>query len=301
MAIERDPAVARPSPLAGPPAMASSLPPEAYFLVGAVFHYLGPSFAVLLFAYVDVLGVAWLRIASAAVVFALWRRPWRTLAGLGAAGRRIVIAWGVALAVMNCAFYLAIARLPLGTVAAIEFLPVIVLAAIGSRTRRNVVALALAVTGAYLLTNVVIGGEPLGVGLAFANAALFAVYIILGHRAAQAGAGTGIDTLAAAMLVAAVVVTPLAAPAALPAFGSPVAVLAGIGVGISSSVIPYVTDQLAMARVRRSTYALLVSLLPASATVIGLLVLRQVPTPVEATGVGLVIAAIGIHRDADAR
>ncbi len=102
------------------------------------------------------------------------------------------------------------------------------------------------------------------------------------------------------MLVAAAVVTPVAGPAALPALVSPVAVAAGIGVGIASSVIPYVTDQLAMARIRRSTYALLVSLLPASATVIGLLVLRQVPTLSEVTGVGLVVAAIGIHRDSEA-
>ena len=56
------------------------VPPHAYFVVSAVFHYLGPSFAVLLFARVDVLGVAWLRIASAALIFAAWRRPWRAFA-----------------------------------------------------------------------------------------------------------------------------------------------------------------------------------------------------------------------------
>ena len=280
--------------------LADTLPPEAFFLVSAVFHYLGPSFAVLLFASVDVLGVAWLRIASAAVVFAIWRRPWRAITRLDAAGRRSVVAWGVVLALMNCAFYLAIARLPLGTVAAIEFLPVIVLAAVGSQTRRNVAALGLATAGVYLLTDVVLAGEPLGVVFAFANAALFAAYIALGHRVAQHGAGAGIDSLGLAMLVAAVVVTPIAFSSALPAFAQALAVLAGIGVGISSSVIPYVTDQFAMARIKRSTYALLVSLLPATATVVGLVVLAQVPTPVEIIGVGLVIAAVGLHRDAEA-
>ncbi|HEV8054712.1 MAG TPA: hypothetical protein VGP30_07775, partial [Candidatus Limnocylindrales bacterium] len=69
--------------------------------------------------------------------------------------------------------------------------------------------------------------------------------------------------------------------------------LAGVGVGVSSSVIPYVTDQLAMARIKRSTYALLVSLLPATATVVGVIVLAQIPTLVEIAGVGLVIAAVG--------
>ena len=283
-----------------PRTLATTLPPEAFFLVSAVFHYLGPSFAVLLFATVDVLGVAWLRIASAAVIFALWRKPWRAFARLDTSARRVVIAWGVVLALMNCSFYLAIAKLPLGTVAAIEFLPVIALAAIGSRTTRNIAALGLAVVGVYLLTDVVLAGEPLGVALAFANAGLFAAYIALGHRIAQDGAASGIDALAGAMLIAAVVVTPVAGLAALPALASPLAILAGIGVGVSSSVIPYVTDQLAMARIKRSTYALLVSLLPATATIVGVIVLAQIPTLIEIAGVGLVIAAVGLHRDAEA-
>ncbi|MBN1529017.1 MAG: hypothetical protein JW895_08145 [Thermoleophilaceae bacterium] len=182
------------------------MPPQLYFVVSAVFHYLGPAFAVLLFARVDVLGVAWLRIAAAAVVFALWRRPWHLLRGPAA---RLVVAWGAVLALMNCCFYLAIDRLPLGTVAAIEFLPVIVLAAIGARTRRNVQALALAVAGVYLVTGVQLEGELLGVGLAFANAILFALYIVLAHRVARHEDVSGIDGLAASMLVAVVAVTPL--------------------------------------------------------------------------------------------
>jgi inner membrane transporter RhtA len=129
--------------------------------------------------------------------------------------RRTILAWGAVLGGMNCAFYLAIARLPLGTVAAIEFVPVIGLAALGSRTRRNLIALAVAVPGIYLLTKVVFVGSPLGVVFAIANATGFAAYIAIGHRVAQAGARTGIDALAAAMLVAAVIVTPIGGAAAL--------------------------------------------------------------------------------------
>src|ERR1700704_3759833 len=92
------------------------VPPQLYFVTSAVFHYLGPSFAVLLFASVDVLGVAWLRIATAAAVFAVWRRPDRVFARAGAAERRLLIALGLVLGLMNMTFYLAIARLPLGTV-----------------------------------------------------------------------------------------------------------------------------------------------------------------------------------------
>jgi inner membrane transporter RhtA len=274
------------------------IPPQAYFAISAVFHYLGPAFAVLLFARVDVLGVAWLRIAAAAAVFALWRQPWRALRRLDDGGRRLLLAWGAVLAAMNCCFYVAIDRLPLGTVAAIEFLPVIGLAAIGARTRRNFAALALAVPGVYLLTDVRLEGEPLGVALAFANAALFALYIVLGHRVAQrGGAGAGIDGLALSMLVAAVVVTPAAGWAAAPALLDPVALLAGAGVGISSSVIPYVCDQLAMAQLTRAAYALMVSLLPATATVIGIAVLGQVPSSTELTGVALVVAGVALHRE----
>src|SRR5215210_5624364 len=138
----------------------------------AVFHYLGPAFAVLLFVRVEPLGVAWLRIAAAALVFAAWRRPWRALARLDRGARQALVAWGAVLAVMNCCFYLAIDRLPLATVAAIEFLPVVVLAALGARTPRNAAALLLAVPGVYLLTGVHLEGEPLGVALAFANAGL---------------------------------------------------------------------------------------------------------------------------------
>jgi inner membrane transporter RhtA len=274
-----------------------ALPPQVYFVVSAVFHYLGPAFAVLLFARVDVLGVAWLRIASAAIVFAAWRRPWRAWAAATPDARRTLAAWGVVLAVMNCSFYMAIDRLPLGTVAAIEFLPVIVIAALGARTGRNGAALALAVPGVYLLTDVQLAGEPLGVALAFANAILFALYIVLAHRVASHRAIGGIDGLAAAMLIAAVAVTPVAGGAALPALADPVALLAGAGVGLSSSVIPYVTDQLAMRKLSRAAYALMVSLLPATATVIGVIVLAQVPTVAETIGVGMVVGGVALRRE----
>lgn len=274
-----------------------SVPPAAYFVVSAVFHYLGPSFAVLLFARVDPLGVAWFRVASAGAAFALWRRPWRALRAAGPEARRLVIALGVVLAVMNACFYVAIDRLPLGTVAAIEFLPVIVLAALGVRTARNLGALALAVVGVYALVDVRLAGEPVGVAFAFANAILFAAYIVLAHRVARSRALDPIDGLGAAMLAATVAVTPIGLASAAPALLDPVAVAAGVGVGIASSVIPYVFDQLAMARLSRAGYALMVALLPATATVIGVVVLAQIPSTVEVAGVGLVVAAMTLRTE----
>lgn len=278
-------------------ALADRAPPQSFFVVSAIFHYLGPAFAVLLFVRLDALGVAWLRIAFAAGIFALWRRPWRSFAVLDGSGKRLLITWGVVLALMNSIFYVAIDRLPLGTVAAIEFLPVIALAAAGARTARNLAALTLAVAGVYLLTDIRLAIQPLGFVFAFANAGLFAVYIVLGHRVAQRGRVAGIDGLAMAMLIAVVAATPIGGWAAIPALIQPPLLLAALGVAICSSVIPYVTDQLAMARIRRATYALLVSLLPATATIIGIIVLSQIPSWIEIVGVTLVVLGVAFHHD----
>src|SRR5438067_11245046 len=276
------------------------IPPHVFFFVSAIFHYLGPAFAVLLFSSVTVLGVAWFRIASAAVVFALWRRPWRVFVSAPWSQRRILLALGIVLGLMNACFYLAISRIPLGTVGAIEFLGPITLAALGTRTPRNIVALLLAAGGGWLLTDVRFSGQPLGFVFAFANCAFFMLYVVLGHRIAQDGGAAGIDRLGAAMLVALVTITPIGITGALPAMAQPLLLLAGIGVGICSSVIPYVSDQLAMARLPRATFALLLSLLPASATIIGVSVLRQIPTLTEVTGILLVAGGVALHRESEA-
>jgi inner membrane transporter RhtA len=273
------------------------IPPHAYFVVSAVFHYLGPAFAVLLFAQLAPLGVAWLRIMVAAVVFAAWRRPWRILSTMDWTQRRLLLALGLTLAAMNGVFYLAIARLPLATDGAIEFLGPIVLAAIGLRGRRNLAAVLLAVLGVLLLTEVRLVGEPLGFVLAFVNCGLFVAYIVLGKRIARDGGTAGVDRLGLAMLVAAVAVLPVGLADAAVAFTHPALLAAGVGVGICSSVIPYVCDQLALARLSRATFALLLSLLPATATAIGLVVLAQRPRPAELLGIVLVIAAVAVHRE----
>jgi inner membrane transporter RhtA len=199
---------------------------------------------------------------------------------------------------MNTAFYEAIARLPLATVGAVEFLGPIAVAAWGARTGRNFAALVLAVMGVYVLTDVRLASGWLGYAFAFGNCALFVLYILLSHRIASSGGGggSGIDRLAAAMLVASVAALPIGIRTALPAFADPLLLLAAIGVGVSSSVIPYVCDQLAMAKLPRATFALLLSLLPATATAIGVLVLRQVPTAAELMGIALVIGGVALHR-----
>lgn len=279
--------------------VARHTPPHVFFVISAIFHCLGPAFAVLLFAHVAPAGVAWLRIATAAAVFALWRRPWRYLKRLASNDRALIVWLGIVLALMNVTYYLAIARLPLGTVSAIEFLGPIALAAIGMGSRRNVGALALAVCGVYVLTNIRLMTEPLGLLAAFGNCALFVAYIVLGHRIARGGGVSGIDRLGAAMLVAALAAAPIGFGAARPAFARPALLAAAAGVGLCSSVIPYVCDQLAMARLQRASFALLLALLPAIATVIGALVLAQIPTRAELLGITLVIVGVAVHHEPD--
>jgi inner membrane transporter RhtA len=285
--------------------MAGRLPPASFFAVSAVFHYLGPSLAVLLFAHVAVLGAMWLRIASAAVVFAAWRRPWRLIRDLNRRQQARLLALGGVLAVMNTLFYLAVARLPLATVGAIEFLGTIGLAAAGTRTRRNALALALTTAGVATLTVIRLGAQPLGFVFAFGNCACFMAYVVLGHRVAsdqtvttggRATALTGIDQVGAAMLIAAALAAPAGLGGALPAFTHPAWLAWGAGVGICSSVIPYVTDQLAMARLPRATFALMLALLPAIATLTGTVILGQIPTARDLAGVALVIGGVAAHR-----
>ena len=298
------------------PVTTSALPPKqggvapsalGAVLLGATFHYLGPSFAVLLFAHVDAVGVAWLRLASAAVVFAVWRRPWTVLREAAPAERRTMLTLGVVLAAMNAAFYLALDRAPLATVASIEFLGIVALAAYGARSRRNVTALALSCAGIALLTEVQIAGSAEGLAWAAANCLGFVLYVVLGHRIATGdpesrttARASGVDRLSVAVVVAAVVATPFGVAQAAPAFAHPPWLLWGIGVGVCSTVIPYVADQWAMARLPRASYALMLALLPVTATVCGLVVLGQVPARQELVGIGLVGAAVALHHPREA-
>lgn len=272
------------------------VPPHLFFVGSAIFHYLGPSFAVLLFPAVGVLGVAWLRIASAALVFAPITRPWRLFPRIDSRDRWLIVALGACLALMNCSFYLALARLPISLVAAIEFVGSIALALYGLRTSRNFAALAFTVGGVFMLIGLRWASDVTGLLWAALNGVLFVLYVVLGHRIANKAGASGIERLGSAMAVAFIVVFPIGILQAAHAFSRPLLLLAGIGVGICSSVIPYVCDQLAMARLSRATFALMLALLPACATIIGALVLRQIPSVHDVLGIALVMGGVAIHQ-----
>lgn len=273
------------------------LRPEFLFIISAVFHYLGPAFAVLLFARVEPLGTAFLRILFAGLIYAGWRRPWRRWAAAPRSERTTIVLWAAILALMNSCFYLAIDRMPLGTVAAIEFAGPVALAVIAVRSRRNVLALGLAVSGVVALANVTVAGGSAGLTFALLNMLLFTGYIIFAHRVSRHTTLSGIDGLAAAMGIATVVALPLGLYQALPAFLDPVSLGASLGVAVTSSVIPYIFDQLAMQRISRAAYALLATLLPATATVIGVIVLTQIPSLLDIAGIALIVIGVAIHRE----
>jgi inner membrane transporter RhtA len=276
--------------------IAHSAPPHVWFGVSAIFHYLGPSFAVLLFPAVGVLGVAWMRIASAAAIFAPWTKPWRTIREADPRTRFLLIGLGACLAIMNTSFYLALDRLPMSLVAAMEFVGTIGVALYGLRTARNFTALALAVFGVFLLIDVKWSTDPLGLFWAFLNGALFVGYIVLGHKISEGGASGGVERLGAAMALAFFFIMPIGLVQAAKAFTMPGLVFAGIAVGICSSVIPYVCDQLSMSRLPRASFALLLALLPATATMIGVMVLAQIPSGQDVIGVLLVMFGVAIHK-----
>ncbi|QQG48692.1 MAG: EamA family transporter [archaeon] len=274
----------------------AKVPTHLIFVTSSVFHYLGPSFAVILFGYLPVLGVAWLRIATAAATFAIWRKPWRTvLHPLRIGEISGCVGLGATFAAMNSFFYLAISRIPLATVGAIEFLAPVAMAAAGVRSLRNLVALSAASLGAFSLSEIQLSQEPLALAFALANCALFGCYIALGHRFAQQGSSTGINRVGLSMMFALVFMTPVGISGAS-SFLQPVLLAAGIGVGICSSVLSYVLDQFAMSRLPRATFALLLSILPAMATIIGAVVLRQLPTPGQLVGILLIIGGVAFHQ-----
>jgi inner membrane transporter RhtA len=270
------------------------VPAPVLFVFGALSMYVGAALAVGLFGRLAPASVAVLRILGAAAVLLVWRRPpaaaWRGPRALRA------VAFGLATAGMNIAFYEAIARLPLGTAVAVEFCGPVAVAAVASRRPRDIAAVVLAAAGVALIADVRWSGSPSGVLWALGAAALWAAYIVLGKRVA--GAGNGLDDMAVGFTVAAVVLSPvllLGGPGGLAALTDPLVVLLAVGVGVLSSVVPYVIDQIVLRRLGQARFAVLLALLPATATIVGLVALAQIPNLLEGVGIAAVVAAVALR------
>ncbi len=262
------------------------------FVVGAVSQYVGAAIGVFLFETTEPATVAWLRAAAAAVALAVWRRPWQRSWNRRAAG--VALMFGLVTIAMNIAIYEAMARIPLGTAVAIEFVGPTLVAALGSRRARDFASVALACAGVLLLAGVEFHANLTGVLFALVAAAMWAGYILLGKRVADTG--DGLDSLAVGMSLAAAVLAPaiLVRQAGIDGsvFGDWRTWLLGLCIGLLSTAIPYALDQLVFVQIGSARFALLLALLPVTATVIGVFVLRQTPTMPELTGIALVVAAL---------
>lgn len=279
------------------------MPAPLLFVVSAIAQYVGAAVAVDLFTRLAPATVAWLRVAVAALVLLVWTRPWRTRALWTWRSLRTAALFGVVLAVMNVAFYVAIDTLPLGTAVALEFAGPVAVAAVTGRGWRERAAIVVAATGVVLLAGVSLQvGDDAARGLVAIGVAAtcWALYILLGRRVAAAPTG-GLTGLGVAMAAGALVLAPLLAPGAGPVLTDARLALLVLVVAVLSSVVPYGIEQVVLRRVSAATFAVLLALLPATAAVVGAVMLGQVPHGLELVGLVLVSGAIALTaREADA-
>jgi len=237
-------------------------------------------------------GAAWLRLAWAGLLVPLLVRP-----RLRSFGRRALLtaaALGVVTAGVTMLFMAAIARLPLGTASALEFLGPLGVAVARGRGVAKIWPVPAAL-GVLLLTEPWRGGaDPLGVAFALAAGACWAAYILLTQRVGDTLSGfTG---LAVSMPVAGLVATAVAGPSVIPDL-TPQLLLYGLGLAVLLPVVPFALELLALRRLTTAAFGTLMALEPAIALAVGLVMLGQVPTGVAVAGIGFVVAAgIGAER-----
>ncbi|MFE4912335.1 DMT family transporter [Streptomyces sp. NPDC056652] len=265
-----------------------ALGPVALVVAGGLSVQFGAAVAVLLMPRTGALGVVSLRLALAAIVLLAVCRP--TLRGHSRADWGTVIAFGAVMAAMNCLFYQAADRIPLGAAVTLEVIGPLALSVIVSRRLVNLLWAGLALGGVLLLSG---GGfdrlDPLGTAFALGAGAMWAAYIVFsartGRRFPQA------DGLALAMAVGALLALPLGIVESGAKLLVPSTLGLALAVAVMSSVLPYTLELLALRRLPAPTFAVLMSLEPAIAATAGFLVLDQALSATDALAIALVIMA----------
>lgn len=269
----------------------SAAPAEGLFLLSAISQYVGAAIAVTVFDEVEPQAVAWFRVIGAAIALLAvspgFHRGWTRRQLVGAA------VFGIATASMNLCFYLAIERIDLGKSVAIEFIGPIAVAAVMTRSVRNGAALGLAVIGVVTLGGVELGDEPLGLLFVLLASALWAAYIVVGSRVAQAN--RGVAGLGVGLAIGALAITPAGAPWSGPVWVSPVLLLLCCATGVFSNAIGYGIDQHVLRRVPIRRFSVLLALLPVTALVVGWVALDQRPGTLDLIGMALVLAGVAIQ------
>lgn len=268
-----------PAPAASSPASQAprleSLPPELLIIAGALSVQCGASLAATLLRTYGALPVVSMRIVFGTLILLVFR-PMR-LRGVTGAALASGVALGLILATMNSTFYVALSRIPLGVAVTIEFWGPLTLAVLGSRRWLDLVWVALAATGIYVLAGARINADDaVGVAAVVVAGGCWALYILVGRKVA--GHWPDGRGLSLAMVVASLVVIPatLVLSDVQPLASAPVAVAGGIVVALSSSAIPYTLEMAALRRLPAATFGVLMSLEPAIAAVVGFVALGQV-------------------------
>jgi inner membrane transporter RhtA len=273
----------------------TGLSPIWLVLVGILSVQFGAGVAKTVFDEVAPTTIVWLRLVASAVVLLAIARP-----SFGGRTRRdwlVVLAFGLTLGVMNWSIYQSFARIPIGLAVTLEFVGPLTLAVLGSRRPRDLVWVGLAGLGVLLL-----GVEPgdlnwPGVAFALLAGASWAAYILL---SAQTGRRwQGVDGLALASVVAALLLTPLALGRYADQLGEGRILMIGALVGLLSSVIPYTSELVALRSLRPEVFSILMSLEPAAAALAGLVVVNEQLGPVQLLAMACVVAAsVGATRSA---
>lgn len=246
----------------------------------------------MLFDEVEPQTVAWFRLIGAGIalltVSRCWRRSWRrdwTKPQLVAAGL-----FGIATALMNTFFYLAIDRVDLGKAVTIEFIGPITVAAVATRSVRNAVALAFAIGGVVVLGQGEIDGNAIGMLFILLASTMWAAYIVIGSKVARID--RGVAGLGIGLAIGALAITPIGAPWSGPVWASPRLLALCLLVGVFSNAIGYGIDQFVMRRIPIRRFSVLLALLPVTALFVGWVALDQHPSGIELLGVALVLVGV---------
>jgi inner membrane transporter RhtA len=263
-------------------------------LIGILSVQFGAGLAKDLFDDAHPTTIVWVRLAASSLVLALVARP--ALRGRSREDWLVVLAFGATLGLMNWAIYQAFARIPLGIAVTIEFVGPLTLAVLGSRRARDLLWVGLAALGVLLLGLERADLTVAGVLFALLAGAAWASYILL---SAQTGRRwPGFDGLTMASVIATVLLVPLLLGAGgASSLGNQKVLLLGALVGLLSSVIPYTCELVALRSLRPSVFSVLMSLEPAAAALAGLVVLRELLSPIQLLAMAcVVVASIGATR-----
>ncbi len=273
-----------------------ALLPVLALVGGSLSLTLGASFAKGLFPVVGAAGTTSFRTAFAAILLlALWR-PWRLPLSRRDAGA--IAAYGAVLGLMNLLFYMALRTIPLGVAIAIEFVGPLAVAVAASRRRADYLWIGFAVVGLLLLLPLDATGprlDPVGVAYALGAAVCWALYIVFGQRAGSVHGG---QATSLGMTVAALVVFPFGLAQAGTALFDPSLLLAGLGVAVLSSALPYSLEMFALTRLPKQAYGVLLSMEPAVGAVVALVLLGEALSPLQWGAIACIMtASIGTARD----